>query len=50
MIITKDNLVKWIREVIKDHEGFDTYDPDPENQKAKEMIKQAVRELRGRVD
>lgn len=45
-----EDLEKWIDECIKNDEGFRVKSLDPEVEKAKTMIKQVIRKLRGRID
>ena len=50
MAVNIKDLEKWIGEALKDDRNFKAYDPDPEAQTAKEMIRKVIRKLRGRVD
>lgn len=49
MAVKMEAVEKWIDEVLRDDRNFETKDLDPEAQKAKEMIRDAIMKLRGRV-
>ena len=50
MSVKMEDVERWIDEAIKDSDNFQTKSLDPETQKAKEMIRLAIRKLKGRID
>jgi len=50
MSIELNDLNRWIDECIANDYSFETKSLDPEAQTAKEMIRKAVRKLKGRID
>lgn len=49
MSVKMEDLDRWIDSAIKDDRNFETKDLDPNAQKAKEMIRDIIQKLKGRV-
>lgn len=49
MAVKMEDVERWIDEAVKDDRNFETKDLDPNAQKAKQMIKDVVMKLKGRV-
>jgi len=50
MPVQMKDLKKWIKDCVADDHNFNTKALDPEAQTAKEMIREIIRKLKGRID